>query len=687
MKRLYQLISLCCLFLFGINQLHAQDPISATAYQSGGGIQLEWTVIGGADVSDYFQIYRWRTGVGDSVYIDQVNSLGPSVESYSYLDVGPFDDATQYSYSIFWLSMQVTIAQVVTDVWYFEDVHFVEGQISYDEDGDCVPGPITENLPGRTVSATNGVETYYTTADANGHYHIGLPAGSNFELDVNFANSYWENCSSPATVNAVPNGSETIDFMAKAAVDCPLLTVDLGSLPLIRCFDRTYYISYCNHGTTEAEDAFIEVTFDDFLIVNSSNPPWTSQNGNTYAYDLGNLGINECGTILVDITVSCDAELGQTHCSEAHIFPDTLCMPVDPAWDGSSIQVSSECVNDEVIFTIKNIGTENMSQPLEYIVIEDNVMLTKNSFQLNAGQDMTKTFMPNGATYRMEVEQTPNHPGQSAPSTVVEGCGGPPIHLGFVVQYPEDDADPFVSIDCKENVGSFDPNDKTGYPLGYDVEHFIERGQDIEYLIRFQNTGTFPAFTVRIEDAIDSSLNILSIRPGASSHPYEFSVTDENKIIFHFENINLPDSTNNEPESHGFVKFRISQKPALPLGTEIRNEAAIYFDFNDPVITNETLHTLGEDFIQVNSVTTFLQNVSVNVYPNPFAEMAQFEIKGIESASFYFSLFDINGRLVRQEKFNGNNYQFNRNGLSAGFYFFEISKQEGLVSSGKLVIK
>jgi hypothetical protein len=55
---------------------------------------------------------------------------------------------------------------------------------------------------------------------------------------------------------------------------------------------------------------------------------------------------------------------------------------------------------------------------------------------------------------------------------------------------------------------------------------------------------------------------------------------------FKFENILLVDSNTNEPLSHGFVRYRIQPKTNLSAGDSITNFAAIYFDFNEPVITN-----------------------------------------------------------------------------------------------------
>ena len=55
----------------------------------------------------------------------------------------------------------------------------------------------------------------------------------------------------------------------------------------------------------------------------------------------------------------------------------------------------------------------------------------------------------------------------------------------------------------------------------------------------------------------------------------------------------LPDSNINEVASNGFFKYTVRQLPDLPIGTTFENSASIYFDFNDPVKTNTTFHSIG----------------------------------------------------------------------------------------------
>jgi hypothetical protein len=134
-------------------------------------------------------------------------------------------------------------------------------------------------------------------------------------------------------------------------------------------------------------------------------------------------------------------------------------------------------------------------------------------------------------------------------------------------------------------IGSYDPNDKLVTPAIIDLLD-IDSTQTatIEYTIRFQNTGTAEAFFVRVLDTLSQALNPATFELIATSHPSEITFHDNHTIEWFFDNIMLPDSFSNEPESHGFIQFRIQ---TLPLGEPftLENEAAIYFDFNEPVIT------------------------------------------------------------------------------------------------------
>ena len=107
----------------------------------------------------------------------------------------------------------------------------------------------------------------------------------------------------------------------------------------------------------------------------------------------------------------------------------------------------------------------------------------------------------------------------------------------------------------------------------------------------FQNTGNASAQHIYIVDTLDNNIDESSIQLLAYSHEPMVQVKGK-AVRFNFANINLPDSVNDEPNSHGYVQYKVKRKGNLPVGTQIRNTAYIYFDFNAPVVTNTTVNTL-----------------------------------------------------------------------------------------------
>ena len=149
---------------------------------------------------------------------------------------------------------------------------------------------------------------------------------------------------------------------------------------------------------------------------------------------------------------------------------------------------------------------------------------------------------------------------------------------------------------CFNIVNSYDPNDKAVFPDGITNASY----DWFTYTIRFQNTGNAPAQLVYILDTLDQYLDESSFQLLAYSHEPEIQIEGK-RTKFYFRNINLPDSVNDEPNSHGFIQYKIKRISNLGTGAQIRNTAYIYFDYNTPVKTNTTLNQLGvvSDFVLI----------------------------------------------------------------------------------------
>ena len=140
---------------------------------------------------------------------------------------------------------------------------------------------------------------------------------------------------------------------------------------------------------------------------------------------------------------------------------------------------------------------------------------------------------------------------------------------------------------------AYDPNDKRVQPAGYEEPHFIAVDQELEYTVRFQNTGNSPAINVVVEDTISEFLDISTLDIKGASHNMQVEINESERLIrFVFPEIMLPDSTCCLEESQGFVAFAMAPLVGLADGTEINNDAYIYFDNNEAIITNETWSTI-----------------------------------------------------------------------------------------------
>lgn len=565
----------------------------------------------------------------------------------------------------------------------------IHGRIARTAGNDCQLDSAATPLGKWIIQAGNNNDLFFGITDENGEYEIRTDSGD-YLVTVFQPGPYWDVCQDSQTVS-FPGFylSDTLDIPVNARADCPYMYVDIASPFLRRCFNSTYFVNYCNNGVDTAYNVEIAVTLDPFLQLAGPPPiPWFPIDSLNFWVPIGQVAPGECGQFSFQVLPSCEVGLGWTHCTEARIIPDSLCL-TPPEWEGGEVSVAGVCeTGDSIRFTISNIGEEDLISPLNYLVVEDHMIMFSDQIQsLGSGQNYEIVLPATGNTYRLIADQAPGFPFPGRPTVAVEGCGGW-ISPGFVTQFAENEGSPFLSIDCQENVGAYDPNDKLGFPRGYDPAHIIEGDTELEYRIRFQNTGTDTAFNVLILDTLSRRLDLSSVRPGASSHSYRFRILDGGVLAFDFPDIMLPDSSVNPAGSQGFVNFRVAQTPGNSIGTEIYNDASIYFDFNEPIRTNQTMHTIGAPLV-TGTVEVWEKTPSrtpqVEVFPNPFTTHATFRfIRPLQQARF--QLFDLQGRSIRNEFFSGSELQLSAAGLQPGLLLFRISDGDGLIAGGKILL-
>ncbi|MEO1258199.1 MAG: hypothetical protein AAFZ15_05355 [Bacteroidota bacterium] len=575
---------------------------------------------------------------------------------------------------------------------YDVDLAILTGRIKYEEDQDCVAQDDDRPAEGWKVRATGGAFEYYGYTNSDGQFYMPTEKGDLF-VEPLAPNHLWEVCTKDVTVSSQNLYSEYPigDISVNALYQCPLMTVDVSTNFLRRCFDGMFSVRYRNTGTVTAENAYVVLEIDQFFEITSTDLPIASQDGRQFTFELGDVEPNKSGYFNVRFNISCDAVLSQWHCVEATVFPNDICGDF-PEWTGSIIEVEGACQNDGTVFTITNVGDGDMVTSMPYFVHDIDGVIESGNYQLAAGESLTISVDRNDGLFIRLIDEN-GYPYQGIPSAVVTECDEAALlwdwafsnlHLG--------NSEPFKSSFCMENRGSFDPNDKTAFPVGYGDDQLLEANVPIDYLIRFQNTGTDTAFKVVIVDTLSQWLDPSSIELGASSHPFTFDMSgsreDDGVVLkFIFDNIMLPDSNINEAASHGFVKFHVRQMPDNPIGTHIDNEAAIYFDFNEPIITNTVWHEIGEDFFPIVSdvknewaTTAFLE-----IMPNPFNDETLIQLKGIDPGVHQIKIFDLAGKELFRDDFENTSYLLSDPVLPAGMLMVGIFRNGTPVVFEKLV--
>lgn len=233
---------------------------------------------------------------------------------------------------------------------------------------------------------------------------------------------------------------------------------------------------------------------------------------------------------------------------------------------------------------------------------------------------------------------------------------------------PEDNTYQFDQV----VIGSYDPNDKQIVEGTSITPEQI--GNYLHYLIRFQNKGTAEAINIVVKDMLAENLDWDTFIPVSASHSYRTTLTEGNKVEFFFENIWLPAEEDNEPESHGFLAFKIKPKAEAQLGDVFENTAEIYFDYNAPIITN-TVSTAVEEIM---SPGDFNFNNYFMVYPNPTKDIAIIKAKGslgINTVNIYNML----GQLVSSVENTALSIDTNLDisSLQDGQYLLEITTDKG----------
>ena len=229
-------------------------------------------------------------------------------------------------------------------------------------------------------------------------------------------------------------------------------------------------------------------------------------------------------------------------------------------------------------------------------------------------------------------------------------------------------------------IGSYDPND-INESHGPEIEHVSFTEDDyLYYTIRFQNVGTASAINVTINNILDEKLDKTTFQMLRASHSYAVE-RDFDALTWQFNSINLADETTDEPNSHGFVYYKIKPLTGYEIGDIVPNTAGIIFDFNEPVITN----TFNTEFVAPLSIIDNTLNAQFSLVPNPSKDLVNVKFSGIEE-NVEVSVFNVLGRQVLfQNAHQVMEIPLDISFLESGIYFVKVKGDKGQFESKKII--
>lgn len=193
----------------------------------------------------------------------------------------------------------------------------------------------------------------------------------------------------------------------------------------------------------------------------------------------------------------------------------------------------------------------------------------------------------------------------------------PATNIGDLLEFtatadvPQDITPADNSFVLKQHVvGSYDPNDIQ--VLEGPQISLAQKDDYLHYVIRFQNTGNYHAQRVSVKNVLDDQLDWSTLTLEGYSHPNRAVISEGNNVEFIFDAIYLPGS-DDEPNSHGYITYKIKPKSNVAVGDIFTNKAEIFFDYNPPIVTNTVDTEIVDQVLSTASVSVS----QIAVYPNP----------------------------------------------------------------------
>ncbi len=555
----------------------------------------------------------------------------------------------------------------------------IRGTLLVDTDMDCESSAADRALPSTIITYMSATDTIHTRTDTDGNYLIELRP-DDYQVDVQADDYLYTACQAYTLTVDDATAVDTLDILLEEQNICATVHIDMIHSAAITCDETIFQIHYDNRGTDVARGFFIDVSWDPSWSYVGSESAFVRITDELYRLLLPDVDPQSTGTVELRLFLDCDAEDGSSHRVVSQVLPVVYCEEISPDWSRASIEVEAECEGDSVRFAISNVGIVAMAEPLDGIILEDDLGGFVRDVLLPPGEQIIEKREANGSTWTLLIPQVSGHPGSSFPAVSIESCndGVTMNSLGFRPDYAEDDEDVFIDRDLL--IADRDELSlKSALPTGYGPENFISADRSIEYTLRYQNTTGLTLDRLSFVDEIPESLDIESLTDIQSSHPVQVILNSDNSITFSFTDLLLPDSSINSVESQIYVSYRLSPVEGIAPGTLIENYGELYLSYDRAAKTALVFHTVIDSLGPIiTSLLDLPQSKELQIAPNPSASNNVIHLPNlVHDGNSSFTLISADGRVVVRSALLDNHIDLSPHDLPPAWYLLQVYTHEG----------
>lgn len=667
------------------NGVCSQNLISVTSIDCDGDGNIDGTITGQIPMNlvginntyigypSAWSTYFYSVPIGDYALV--VDSAWLSSNGYTVASINP--DTVSVTQNGFIPTIQITLNCDSTQY----GAQCLNGMTYCDDNNNGIFDSLETVLPNAPITLTLNDGTLQTaTSDPNGLYSFNF-TGNNFGGTINIdyswliSNGYYTSLNNIDTVSNLICSNNTI-------LNIPIIcdTSNLDSA----CVNGYVFCDANNDGFMDSTETLLINAPIQLNALGYTITVYSDSNG-YYSYTGWQLNT---GYVIVSVD-----QAWLTMNGYSNLTTTTVAIPALNCFNSNSFNIGIDCTSSN---TCADLWTTVTPWIGYYQNTTNSVYLSYgNNGQLAPGAYTVTLDYPTGVSPILSTINNPNYTISGNTITWTLTSASTYMYSTDVIYFttpagiPDSTIHVFSSTiasttsDCDYSNNSstlsmyvglaYDPNDKSvNQPYYLDVA----AQDELTYVVRFQNTGTAPAQDVYILDTLSQLLDLSSLQVVESTHNMQLIDLGNGIIKFDFPQIWLPDSTTNEPASHGHVVFKVKESSSINLEEVIENTAYIYFDQNLPIVTNTTKN--------VNSVLSIdkSSNIELSLYPNPVNN--QLSVIASEKIQL-IRIIDLSGKTVIEQTINSNKTTLTLDHLTNGVYAIQVITENGI--SNKKFIK